>query len=415
MRTSSNLAVGSPIARVAAIMVATLLLALMVAGAGIAGSRLLAADGSIVVDQSGNGTVTNIIDAVAMAEDGDTILVRPGIYDEEITLNKAITIRGDGDRDEVIVELSRPLPDRASGFEPDLPAAFRFEESEAVVEHLTVRGDSSLIIVSGGSPILRDLVLDGIGLDYGIDAAPGAQSVPSGIDILGGSIATIEDSSFLGANISITFASAPTISGNEFMGNESGSADIWMEGGGVDPEIVGNTFDGNLNGHITIWGGAKPTVQDNRFSGTATAIEIQDSGFWTSDRGTDPVVRGNSIAGAKTGIDVKNGAAATIEGNELVDNEVGIVLFVADALVVGNSISGGRAGITTVVGGSPILDGNTVEGASSTGIAIGGLSSPTLTGNTVCDNATNLFVDDNAEPVMEDNQICTDTPVAESE
>jgi len=44
MRTSSSLAVGSPMARVVAIAVATLLLAAVVAGAGIAGSRLLAAE-----------------------------------------------------------------------------------------------------------------------------------------------------------------------------------------------------------------------------------------------------------------------------------------------------------------------------------------------------------------------------------
>jgi hypothetical protein len=43
MRISNSVAVGSPMVRVAAIMVATLLLAIMVAGAGLAGSRLLAA------------------------------------------------------------------------------------------------------------------------------------------------------------------------------------------------------------------------------------------------------------------------------------------------------------------------------------------------------------------------------------
>ena len=50
MRTSSRLAVGSPAARVVAILVATLLLAVVVAGAGIAGSRLLAADAGSVIE-----------------------------------------------------------------------------------------------------------------------------------------------------------------------------------------------------------------------------------------------------------------------------------------------------------------------------------------------------------------------------
>ena len=71
MRYTNSVAVGSPTARVVAIMVATLLIAITVAGAGIAGSRLLAADGDIVVDPGGDGTVTTITAAVAMAEDGD--------------------------------------------------------------------------------------------------------------------------------------------------------------------------------------------------------------------------------------------------------------------------------------------------------------------------------------------------------
>ena len=96
MRLSSSLAVGSPTARVAAIMVATLLLALLVAGAGIAGSRLLATDGTIVVDQNGGGTVETITAAVALAEDGDRIFIRPGTYTETITglLTEPIIVEG---------------------------------------------------------------------------------------------------------------------------------------------------------------------------------------------------------------------------------------------------------------------------------------------------------------------------------
>jgi parallel beta-helix repeat protein len=410
MHTESRLAVGSPTARVMAIMVATLLV-LAVAAGGIAGSRLLAAEAAIVVDPSGAGDTTTITEAVAMAEDGALVLVHPGIYDEEITLNKAITIRGDGERDEIIIEVSRPLP----GFEPDLPAAFRFEDSGAVVEHLTVRGDSSLIIVNGGSPILRDLVLDGIGLDYGMDATSGAQSVPSGIDMVGGSTATIEASTFLGANISLTFASAPTISENTFIGDETGSADIWMEGGGVDPQIIGNTFVGNVGEYITVWGGAKPTIQGNDLDGANTGISIEDGGFWTSDKGSDPVIGGNRIAGANTGISVDTGASATIDTNVLVDNAIGIALTGTDALIVNNEISGGSAGIAVIASGSPTLDGNTVQGATSRGITIGGTSSPTLTGNTVCGNATNLFLDDTATPDIGENEICEDGLVEATE
>jgi hypothetical protein len=112
MRTNSHLAVGSPVARVAAITVATSLLAVVVAGAGIAGSRLLAADTTLVVDQSGNGDYTTLAQAVEAALDGGTILVRPGRYVESVAVvGKDLTIKGEGDRDEIIVEAaSSALP-----------------------------------------------------------------------------------------------------------------------------------------------------------------------------------------------------------------------------------------------------------------------------------------------------------------
>jgi len=180
MRISSSIAVGSPTARVAAIMVATLLLAIMVAGAGVAGSRLLAADGPIVVDKSGNGTVETITAAVAIAADGDTIVVKPGTYDESVTITKDITIRGDDDPALVVIELSAELPPGAIDDVPGLPFAFRFEGAAAVLENLTLRGEAARIDIAGGSPRLSRLHLDGIGRVYGVD--PG-NTVPTGVDV----------------------------------------------------------------------------------------------------------------------------------------------------------------------------------------------------------------------------------------
>ena len=59
----------------------------LIAGAGLAGTRLLAADGSIVVDQSGGGDFATIAEAVAAATDGDTILIRPGRYVETVEID----------------------------------------------------------------------------------------------------------------------------------------------------------------------------------------------------------------------------------------------------------------------------------------------------------------------------------------
>ena len=164
MRISSHVAVGSPTVRVAAIMVATLLLALMVAGAGIAGSQLLAADGPIVVDQSGGGTTTTITEAVAMAEDGDTVLVRPGTYVEAVIIEKDISLIGDGPREEIIVEAPEDGPTAPTGdllgSRPDASYALLLQDVDATVSGLTFRGEHSRLNARGGSPVLERLVLD---------------------------------------------------------------------------------------------------------------------------------------------------------------------------------------------------------------------------------------------------------------
>jgi len=106
----------------------------------------------------------------------------------------------------------------------------------------------------------------------------------------------------------------------------------------------------------------------------------------------------------------KRRVAPIVSGNTLTDSGAGIVAAGDSGLVEGNTVAGGRSGIV-VTGGSGTLDGNSVTGASGRGLAIGGDASPTLTGNTACDNGENLWVSDGAEPVIdESNEICEGTP-----
>ena len=129
MRTNSRLAVGSPTARVAAIMVATLLAAVMLVSAGIAGSQIFAATSPIIVDQSGDGTYETITEAVAMAEDGAEILVRPGSYVEAVLIDKDITLAGDGPREDIVI--SAPVDGPTTVYEA--PGVLRFEPAYALV------------------------------------------------------------------------------------------------------------------------------------------------------------------------------------------------------------------------------------------------------------------------------------------
>ncbi|MFV2064482.1 MAG: hypothetical protein ACC726_13380, partial [Chloroflexota bacterium] len=213
MRYTSQLAVGSPTARIAAIMVATLLIATMVAGAGIAGSRLLAAEGTIVVDQSGNGTVTTIAEAVRMAEDGDTILVRPGTYVEAVTIDKDVTLSGDGPRDEIIIMAPEGGPTNiVDGGRAD-PYAMLLTDTAATLSFLTFRGEPSAIHARGGSPTLEGLVMDGVGQPHTQPA--GRYTFTNSIVINGDSTATVSGNTLLGAGpIAIYEDSKPSVVGN---------------------------------------------------------------------------------------------------------------------------------------------------------------------------------------------------------
>jgi hypothetical protein len=292
MRTSSGLAVGSPMARVAAILVATLLLAITIAGAGIAGSRLLAADGAIVVDQGGEGTVATITEAVAMADDGDTILVRPGTYVESIIIDKDITIRGDGDRDEVVVQLSVEMSPSISDIDPSLTTAFLIEGADAILENLTVRGESSRIVINGGAPELRDLHLDGIGRVYALD--PGSGAVPTGLLIHDGSTALIENSVLTDTDTDILSGASPT-----FLGNEISIGAIYIDGADA-PVIRENTIDGSVK-----WGIA---IGETRAEVVGNTIVDADVGIDVWGTGTVATLRANTISSAKSqGINVVEG------------------------------------------------------------------------------------------------------------
>ena len=60
------------------------------------------------------GHFATITEAVAAANDGDTILVKPGTYVEAVTIDKDITLIGDGPRDQIVIENppDGPMADR---------------------------------------------------------------------------------------------------------------------------------------------------------------------------------------------------------------------------------------------------------------------------------------------------------------
>jgi hypothetical protein len=413
MRISNSIAVGSPMVRIAAIMVATLLLTIMVAGAGLAGSRILAADGPIIVDPNGTGDTTTINEAVAIAEDGDEILVLSGIYKESVTITKDITLRGE-DRDSVIVVVGDTCrydfetevavcPEGTPLLEPfdpyvGEPQTFGIlvDGADAEISDLTVRPkveDVYGYVVVGGAPKFRNVDSD-----------------VTVVAVLGGSAAEFTDSVFRGP-VFIEGQSPARLVGNQFTefldvntGTDRFASEDWdlapdepMPIGGAEAEIRDNelvtiSFAGPVTvaGNIFVYG----DNEDDSF-----AIVVEDGEGWS--------ISDNTISGyPRFGIRQKGGSGGDVVGNTLIDNSAGMsVITGPDSRVASNRVEGGLTGIR--VKGSGVVEDNEVRGAERLGLIIDDDATVTVTGNTSCDNGVNLSVAESASPTIDDtNTFC---------
>ena len=413
MRLPNSLAVGSPMVRVAVIMAATLLLALMVAGAGIAGSRLLAADGTIVVDPSGGGTVETITEAVAMAEDGDTIIIKPGTYDEALVLDKDITLRGDGaDRSEVTIQVPPDaplLPEELAGRclmgcsgTSNQPTGLLLLETTSSLSNLTVVGllEGSAVSIHGGAPTLEDLVIEIEG-DVGRTTQ---EALRGGLHIDHGSQAIVRGITHEGW-LSVDRGSSPIFEDNQLLDS---CVHLWGEG--TAAELRRNTITACPNGWaLDIAHGATPLIEDNDISVAGVYV------YPGIAEGTHPVIRGNRIHEPEASMEIKGiridaGATATLEGNDIFGNPSGVQITGTEAIVRDNHIHDNTTGIT-IDGASPSLEGNTIE-SNQVGLVISGASAaPRLSGNVICANETNVDLVGGAEmPDTSGNEICEDTP-----
>jgi hypothetical protein len=383
MRISSSLAVGSPTVRFSAMVVATLLIALMVGGAGLAGSRLLASDGPIIVDQSGKGTVTSITEAVAMAQDGDEIIVKPGTYDEAIIITADITLRGE-DRDSVVILPAGDGPTYDDFWWGPASYSMLLLESDAVISDLTFARSSHDVVVKGGAPSIHDISMDG-----------------DNLVIYAGSSATLADSTLRGSWVHVDEQSPVTVEGSTFHAIVANTDNTPLVGGPVT--IRDNTTQGiAFNGSALVEGNTLVAGTESMFDEFyGSGIDVQAGEGW--------LIKDNTVKGflRGTAIDVPRGAMGTVSGNTLTDNQIAIKTA-SDSVFEGNVVTGGETGIATSLGAA-MLDGNTVTGVSGRGLALDG--HPTLSGNSSCDNGENLWVADGATPVIDDsNAICEDAP-----
>jgi parallel beta-helix repeat protein len=377
---------------------ATLLAAGAIGGAALlAGiSRQDAGPRTIVVAQDGQGDATTIAEGVALAVDGDMVLIRPGVYPESVVVDKAITLAGDGPRGEVIVEGTAGLDDVT---EVAGPYSFVLRDSDATIAGLTVRGMAGGMVVLGGSPTLEDLAFEGTGVPYDSPASC-ADERGCGISLLitFASTATVRNNLFAGGGeFQVNVNAEPLIEGNELRDGPH----LYLADAGDEAVVRNNTISGTFDRAIGIFSPTTMLIEDNEIiAAGGDGITIG----WSYSAGVDPVIRGNSITNSGLAINVQNQASPRLEANVLVDNVNGISATNTTAAMIDNTIRGGGYGIALFSGSTPTIEGNDIQ-RTQTGLMMQPPLVP-FTGNRFCENGQDLLVGGQAEPLPEGNVTC---------
>jgi len=235
--------------------------------------------GTIVVDSIGGGDYSTISNAINAAEDGDTILVHPGIYHEGLVIDKSLRILGDGDLGDVVI--------KATG-----ENVLRFIAPSAEVSNLVLKqeggGDFYAVDIGWGTPTLKGCDITSkslaciaiyVGADPHIYGNIIHDGKAGGIYVYGDGLGTIEDNDIYGnafSGIEIKEGGNPTISKNVIHDGKSCGIYVWDDGLGT---IEDNDIYGNSRAGIEIREGGNPTVGGNRISGNAYyGVWIYDGG-----------------------------------------------------------------------------------------------------------------------------------------
>ena len=388
----------------------------------------------LTVAVDGGADYTSISEAVAAAQDGDTVLVAPGRYDEALIVDKDITLRGTGDRPrDVAIYVPEDAPAAAEAMPPlsillhgpetpPYPAVgIQVLDSSATLANLNVMGldDGIAMLVRGGAPALEAVVLShrsylgpspdcaergaqeqlagGLFILDGADASITASEVWHTVRIDGDSSASIKDSLLQFPAVAVQGGSTIDLVGNSIWACENQALSVTD---GSTATIRNNKFhSGGVDVRGTLGAVASATIEDNTFdAGHATSVYVNNDAQAT--------IAGNRFYGNQNAVTISH-ADAVVRDNKFVSNANAINLMDSDSEVMGNTISDGEMGIATVSTGTPTIRDNSVDGVASRGIVIGG-GRPIIEGNHVCGSEINLSIAPNAEPVLGENDICPD-------
>ncbi|HET9640380.1 MAG TPA: M10 family metallopeptidase C-terminal domain-containing protein [Allosphingosinicella sp.] len=284
----------------------------------------------------GNGGFTTIQAAIDASSDGDTILVAPGTYDEDLDVHVGVTILGAkagvavGGRDAAA----------GAGETTILGHAIVTAGANVTLDGLRFLNDTGTtaptlsFLTGGGAP--GHTVTDSIFWSTIAGGANGVDDRAISVSPIAAGLITITDNLISGT------------SQGQF-GTASWGRGIWFDGGGVALVVTGNTFEWVRSGlNLDMSGSSTANVSNNSFRGLGTgiAVGVDADGLTVSGNNIERVNEEFNFRNLTTGITFNAGAA------------IGVLTLVGDfndpIVVLGGS---GDDNVTGTAG-VDVLDGN---------------------------------------------------------
>lgn len=335
---------------------------------------------TLIVDAfPGRGDYTTVGAAIKAAQPGDRIMVRPGLYDEALVVDKPLEILGDG-----------PAPD----------IEIRARDANVLIFRASFGRVANLTLRQAG----------GHGQWWGVDISQGRLDL-EGCDISSQSL----------SSVAIHDGADPRLRRNTIHdGNEGG---VFVFDGGLGT-LEDNDITGNVLAGVEIKTGGNPTLRRNRiYENKSSGVYIQDGGQGTLEdnditgnlnsgvqmMGDCTILRQNRIRGNKEAGVMYEGAPGVLEENEIINNTLSGVEIKSDGNPVlrSNSIRDNREnGILVHSRGRGTVENNDITGNMFWGVEIRTKGTPTLSGNRINGNAREgVFVYDRGRGVIEDNDL----------